>query len=96
MGTKRKNYFLDDKLDDYHQKVDEASEIKEKIYPRSYSGGGVKLPHIPSKEEMNNCGYLGNGQSCPRKNGQRKVPAGGRGSLINCSTCSFHGSKQRF
>lgn len=70
--------------------------MAEKRYPRSYSSGGVKLPHIPSEEEMINCGYLGNGQSCPRKEGERTFLVGSPGSLVNCSTCGFHGSKQRF
>jgi len=61
------------------------------IFPPSHTGGGVRLPYIPTKEEMENCGYAKNRKSiCPRKRGERNIVAGGYSPLIDCCSCPYH------
>ncbi len=60
-------------------------------FPSSHTGGGVRLPHIPTEEEMDNCGYAKRKEAvCPRKKGERQPIAGGPAPLIDCASCPHH------
>ncbi len=79
-------------------KVDKKLKTKEvcqmsgkEVFPLQFTEGGLRLPYIPSDEEMENCGYAaGSKAKCPRKKGERKMIIGGPSPLIDCSTCHYH------
>ena len=65
--------------------------MRKEIFPEPFTKGGVQLPHIPTDEEMENCGYARKASAvCPRKERKQQMVAGGPMPPINCSTCEYH------
>lgn len=61
------------------------------IFPIRFADeGGVQVPHIPTVEEMENCGWAARNEVvCPRKEG-KTTAAGDSSELVNCSTCAYN------
>ena len=61
------------------------------VFPESHTRGGIRISHIPTEEEMENCGYLKKRKAiCPRKRGERQLVVDGYAQLIDCFSCPYH------
>jgi hypothetical protein len=62
-------------------------DLTKKLYPPKWDFEGIILPHIPSKEERENCGYKPEGYDC----GKVKTGLiGGPNLLTICKECPYH------
>ena len=61
------------------------------VFPPAHTPGGIVMPHKPTEQEMENCGYARRKETvCPRKIGRRQPIFGGPAPLIDCASCPYH------
>ncbi len=67
---------------------------KKEVFPPAFTDeGGVQIPYIPAKEEMENCAFAKRaGVECPRKEFVFGAPSQQR----SCGSCQHHPHKKMF